>query len=41
MKHGLVSAPSFGHHQALIKQESEYNIATKNHEAGDLPLHDF
>jgi len=34
IKHGLVWTPSLGHHQALILviQESEYNIATKNHE---------
>jgi hypothetical protein len=36
-----VSVPSLGHHQTLIIQESEYNIATKNYEAGDLPLHNF
>jgi hypothetical protein len=41
IKHGLVSAPSLGHHQTLLIRESEYNRATKNYEAGDLPLHDF
>ena len=36
MKRGLVSALSLGRHRAKIIQESEYNIATKNHEAGEI-----